>query len=129
MRRMGIAAIYRKPRRASRGGIGTTGLPVSAQGSGDRETQPRLGGRHHLRPDGQGIPLPCGDHGLEESRALAWRTSNTLTTDFCLEALNETLAKFGAPEIFNPTRARSSTRTTSPRSWSHRASASAWTAR
>ena len=34
-------------------------------------------------------------------RCARWRTSNTLTTDFCVEALQETLAKYGAPEIFN----------------------------
>ncbi len=34
-------------------------------------------------------------------KVLAWRTSNTLTTDFCIEALNEALAKYGTPEIFN----------------------------
>ncbi|MCC7463449.1 MAG: transposase, partial [Gammaproteobacteria bacterium] len=27
--------------------------------------------------------------------------SNTLTADFCVEALQEALARFGAPEIFN----------------------------
>ena len=31
---------------------------------------------------------------------LAWRLSNTLEVDFCLEALNEALS-FGKPEIFN----------------------------
>jgi hypothetical protein len=30
-----------------------------------------------------------------------WRLSNTLTSDFCVEALEEALAKFGSPEIFN----------------------------
>jgi putative transposase len=34
-------------------------------------------------------------------RVLAWRLSNTLTTDFCVEALEEALAKHGQPEIFN----------------------------
>lgn len=34
-------------------------------------------------------------------RVLAWRTSNTLTTDFCVEALQEALTKYGNPEIFN----------------------------
>ena len=32
---------------------------------------------------------------------LAWRLSNTLTVDFCVEALEEALKKFGPPEIFN----------------------------
>lgn len=32
---------------------------------------------------------------------LAWRLSNTMNEDFCLEALAEALKKHGAPEIFN----------------------------
>ena len=32
---------------------------------------------------------------------LAWRLSNTMDTRFCLEALNEALARHGKPEIFN----------------------------
>src|SRR5438132_2145556 len=36
------------------------------------------------------------------SRAvLAWRLSNTLDADFCVEALEEALARYGRPEIFN----------------------------
>src|SRR3954465_2382923 len=36
------------------------------------------------------------------SRAvLAWRTSNTLHADFCVDALEEALRRFGRPEIFN----------------------------
>jgi putative transposase len=36
------------------------------------------------------------------SRAvLAWRLSNTLGTDFCVEALEEALSRYGRPEIFN----------------------------
>jgi putative transposase len=36
------------------------------------------------------------------SRAvLAWRISNTLHDDFCVDALEEALRRFGAPEIFN----------------------------
>jgi len=34
-------------------------------------------------------------------RVLAWRLSITLETDFCIEALEEALARFGAPDIFN----------------------------
>ncbi len=36
------------------------------------------------------------------SRAvLAWRRSNTLGAEFCVEALEEALARHGRPEIFN----------------------------
>jgi putative transposase len=34
-------------------------------------------------------------------RVLAWRVSISLTTDFCLEAVEEALTKYGRPEIFN----------------------------
>ena len=35
------------------------------------------------------------------SAVLAWRLSNTLTTDFCIEALEEAITRYGTPEIFN----------------------------
>ncbi len=34
-------------------------------------------------------------------RVLAWRISNTLTTDFCIEAVQEAINRYGKPEIFN----------------------------
>jgi len=34
-------------------------------------------------------------------RVLSWRLSISLETDFCIEALEEALTRFGAPEIFN----------------------------
>jgi putative transposase len=34
-------------------------------------------------------------------RVLAWRLSNSMTADFCVEALEEALARHGKPEIFN----------------------------
>lgn len=40
-------------------------------------------------------------------RVLSWRTSNTLDSDFCVEALEEVLARYGTPEIFNTDQGRS----------------------
>lgn len=34
-------------------------------------------------------------------RVLSFRLSNTLTPDFCIEAVNEAIAKYGKPEIMN----------------------------
>ena len=34
-------------------------------------------------------------------KVLSWRLSNTLDASFCVEALREALARYGAPEIFN----------------------------
>jgi putative transposase len=32
---------------------------------------------------------------------LSWRLSNVLETDFCVEALEEAIKRYGRPEIFN----------------------------
>jgi putative transposase len=32
---------------------------------------------------------------------LSWRISNTLEADFCAEALNEAIYRFGPPDIMN----------------------------
>ena len=34
-------------------------------------------------------------------KVLSWRLSNTMEADFCIEALQEALAQYGAPDIFN----------------------------
>ena len=34
-------------------------------------------------------------------RVLAWRVSITMETEFCLEAIEEAMAKHGKPEVFN----------------------------
>ncbi len=34
-------------------------------------------------------------------RVLAWRLSNSLTTDFCIDAVEAAIAAYGCPEIFN----------------------------
>ena len=34
-------------------------------------------------------------------KVLSWRVSNVMDTDFCIEALNEAINRYGAPEIFN----------------------------
>jgi len=38
---------------------------------------------------------------LSSRKVLAFRVSNTLAPDFCIEALGEALRRYGAPEIFN----------------------------
>ncbi|MFT5067528.1 MAG: putative transposase, partial [Reinekea sp.] len=53
------------------------------------------------------IPMPRGFLYLVaimdwySRKVLAWRLSNSMDADFCVEALNEALAKYGRPEIFN----------------------------
>lgn len=53
------------------------------------------------------IPMPRGFCYLvaimdwASRKVLAWRLSNTLDASFCVDALEEALGRFGAPEIFN----------------------------
>jgi putative transposase len=53
------------------------------------------------------IPMPGGFCYLvaimdwASRKVLAWRLSNTLDASFYVDALEEALARFGAPEIFN----------------------------
>ncbi len=37
----------------------------------------------------------------QSRKVLAWRLSNTMDTRFCVEALEEALAQYGVPDIFN----------------------------
>jgi len=34
-------------------------------------------------------------------KVLAWRLSNSMATDFCIDAVEEALARYGSPDIFN----------------------------
>ena len=34
-------------------------------------------------------------------KVLSWRVSNVMDANFCIEALNEAIDRYGAPEIFN----------------------------
>jgi putative transposase len=34
-------------------------------------------------------------------KVLAWRISNTMDAGFCVEALQDAMARYGKPEIFN----------------------------
>jgi transposase InsO family protein len=47
-------------------------------------------------------------------KVLAWRISNTLEADCCVEALTEAVHRFGPPEIMNTDRARSSRPSSGP---------------
>ena len=100
MRLMGIEAIYRKKR---------TSLP----GKGHKIYPYLLGGVAIERPNqvwatdityvpmAQGFAYLVAILDLYSRKVLAFRVSNALATDFCVEALEEALARYGAPEIFN----------------------------
>jgi len=46
------------------------------------------------------LHVSVSHHGLVQPVRTAWRLSNTLDADFCVEALEEALSK-GRPDVFN----------------------------
>lgn len=100
MRRMGLEALYRKPRLSKKHPHHKV-YPYLLRGlTIDRAN-------HVWCADISYIPMRHGFLYLfaimdwATRRIVAWRLSNTLTTDFCIEALEEAIAHYGAPEIFN----------------------------
>ena len=101
MRRMGIEALYRRPN-------------TSKPGAGHKIHPYLLRGLAVERPnqvwatDITYIPMARGFVYLTvvldwfSRRVLSWRVSITMEVDFCLEAVEEALARHGRPEIFNP---------------------------
>ena len=100
MARMGLAPIYQRPR---------TTVPHP----GHRVWPYLLGDLVVERPnqvwcaDITYIPMRRGFLYLvavmdwATRKVLSWRVSNTMDVEFCIGALDEALAKFGRPEIFN----------------------------
>jgi len=100
MRRMGITAIYRKPRTSQRHSAHRI-YPYLLR-------QPTITRPNHVWaaeityiPMRRGFVYLCAILDWASRRVLASRLSNTLTTDFCLDAVQEVITKYGCPEIFN----------------------------
>ena len=100
MRLMGIEALYRKRKTTKRNPEHAV-FPYLLRGLSI--TRPN----HVWCADISYIPMQHGFLYLfavldwATRRVLAWRLSNTLTTDFCIEAVQEAIATYGKPEIFN----------------------------
>jgi putative transposase len=100
MKKMGIAAMYRKP--------------MLSKPHPDHKVYPYLlrgleitNANHVWASDITYIPMARGFCYLvaimdwASRKVLAWRLSNTLDSSFCTEALEEAIQKFGTPDIFN----------------------------
>jgi putative transposase len=100
MRRMGIEALYRKPR-TSIPARGATIYPYLLDNLLiDRPNQVWSTDLTYL-PMAHGFLYLMAILDVASRKVLAWRLSNTLTTHFCVEALEEAMRKYGRPEIFN----------------------------
>jgi len=100
MRLMGLQAIYPR-RRTSQPAPGHRIYPYLLRDlSIDRPNQVWATDITYI-PMAQGFMYLAAILDWHSRRVLAWRLSNTLDTDFCIEALEEALSRYGAPEIFN----------------------------
>ena len=100
MARMGIEALYRKPNTSQRHPAHRVYPYLLRHLEITRSN-------HVWAADIPYLPMTRGFVSLfavldwASRRVLAWRLANTLTTDFCLEAVQEALASYGAPDICN----------------------------
>lgn len=100
MKRMGIEAIYRR-RNTSRPHPEHRVYPYLLRRlKVDRPNQVWATDITYI-PMARGFVYLAAVIDWHTRKVLAWRLSNTLTTDFCVEALEEALKQYGCPEIFN----------------------------
>ena len=100
MRRMGIEAIYRRPN-TSKPAPGNKIHPYLLRGLVvDRPDQVWAMDITYI-PMARGFVYLAAVVDWFSRRVLAWRVSIDLAVDFCLEAVEEALARHGKPDIFN----------------------------
>ena len=100
MRKMGLEAIYRKPNLSRRHAAHPIYPYLLRHLRIDRSNQVWATDITYI-PMRRGFVYLVAIMDWYSRRVLAWRLSNTLSTDFCVEALEEAIARYGAPEIFN----------------------------
>lgn len=100
MRKMGIEALYQKPR-LSKPNPGHKIYPYLLRNLEiSRANQVWVSDICYL-PMARGFCYLVAVMDWASRRVLAWRLSNTLDPTFCTEALEEALKNYGTPEIFN----------------------------
>ena len=100
MRRMGMDALYRKPN-TSKPAPGHKVYPYLLRGlTIDRPNQVWAMDITYI-PMARGFVYLAAVVDWCSRRVLSWRVSITLEAAFCIEALEDALARHGRPEIFN----------------------------
>ncbi len=100
MKKMGIEAIYRKPNTSKRH-PGHKVYPYLLRGLNiDRPNQVWALDITYL-PMRRGFLFLVAVMDWYSRKILSWRLSNTMHADFCIEALQEAITRYGKPEIVN----------------------------
>ena len=100
MRKMGIEALYQKPR-LSKPHPGHTIYPYLLKGLTITEANKAWASDITYIPMAKGFCYLVAIMDLASRKVLSWRLSNTLDASFCIEALEEAIRTYGRPEIFN----------------------------
>jgi putative transposase len=100
MRRMGIEAIYRRPN-TSKPAPGHRIYPYLLRGLTIEHPNQVWATDITYIPMARGFVYLAAVMDWFARRILAWRLSNTMEASFCIDAVEEALAKYGAPQIFN----------------------------
>jgi transposase InsO family protein len=61
----------------------------------------RYGAPITLLPMSKGFAYLIAIMDWHSRKVLSWQISNVMDTDFCVDALNEALNRYGTPEVFN----------------------------
>ena len=107
MRRIGIEALYRRPH-TSKPADGHKIYPYLLRGLVVERANQVWAMDITYIPMARGFVYLAAVVDWFSRRVLAWRVSITLDVEFCLDALEEALARHGKPEIFNTDREASS---------------------
>lgn len=100
MRKMGIEAIYKKPR-LSKPHPGHKVYPYLLRGLDITEANTVWCADITYIPMARGFCYLVAVMDWASRKVLSFRLSNTLDTSFCIEALEEALRNYGTPDIFN----------------------------
>jgi putative transposase len=100
MRKMGISAMYRKPR-LSKSHPDHKVYPYLLRGMQITRANQVWATDITYIPMARGFCYLVAIMDWASRRVLSWRLSNTLDASFCVEALEEAILKYGKPDIFN----------------------------
>ena len=100
MAKMGLAPIYQRPRTTAPHPEHRVFPYLLRDVVVDRPNQVWCADITYI-PMRRGFLYPVAAMDWATRKVLSWRVSNTMDVEFCLEALEEALARFGRPEIFD----------------------------
>jgi putative transposase len=100
MRRMAIEAVYRRPH-TSKPADGHKVFPYLLRGMAIEQPNQAWAMDITYIPMARGFVYLAAVMDWFSRRVLAWRVSISMEVDFCLDAVDEALARYGRPEIFN----------------------------